>query len=426
MSVYGLSDDAVTDLKIFYEETRPDTQYRNNAFLAMVKKKHPTGQQVAETIKYGYSKAHGPDFPTNFTNSGTGPANGNGGLQKRKQVFLPWYEGSALDRIGAKEQVLSTGEGGIVELIADAIQGTQRECGNDIEMACFQDGAGTMATVSTTATSAAGGANLRANLTNPSDAEKFNVGDRIVSAATAFAGSLDTGVGIVSTVDPDNGFIACTTTTSFIFVANHLLFLEAAKPAANLTVPNWILGQSAWLPLVAPVLGTDSFGGIDRGDAPSQLGGRRIDARNKPLRKAISLGLAKLSVAKEAEPDVIWMNPLTWSQLGDDLQNAKIYEDTAEGTGGAAGVFFDAYKIRGPKGPVKVLASHAVPQDRFFINTMRTWTLYCPGGEPVMMGGKDQDGIIGLIDQNASQVRSWHLSTLGCSFPGANAVVQIA
>jgi len=47
------------------------------------------------------------------------------------------------------------------------------------------------------------------------------------------------------------------------------------------------VGHSGWAPITAPVLGSDSFFGQDRGIDPVRLGGNRFDCSGGPLRKKL-------------------------------------------------------------------------------------------------------------------------------------------
>jgi hypothetical protein len=415
MSIFGLSDQDAADLKTFYEDTRVDTMFKANPFLAMVDKPDTHGSAVSQTVKYGYGGAHGPDFATNY-------ANLSNSMGKRKPFLVPWYEFSALDQIQERVAVLSENDSGaIVNIVADALEGTQRNASQDVELACFQDGFGVMATISSNTNPS--GTTYVLTLTLISDAEKFQVGDRLVTAATA-ASAPTTGSFTVTKVDRDLGTIQGTAVASWTPTNGHVILLQASKPTATNTVANWMTGMAGWLPVTAPVLGTDSFFGVDRGDDPSALAGRRIVATGMPIKKAIRKGLSRLANAKHAMPDVVWVNPEVFGALQDDLQSAAVYDQT-EGKGAAAGVFFKGIVMEGPKGPVKIHSSWACPADRVFITTMNTWHVHSPGGKIVRLGGKDKDGVIGLIAENGSQVRSWGLTTLTCDFPGANAVVSI-
>lgn len=419
MAVYGLSDQDVADLKIFYEDTRKDTMFRANPFLAMVKKEEHDGQQIAQTIKYGYTAAHGPDFATNYANLGNS-------MQKRKQFFVPWYEGSALDQIGAKEEKLSaTKKGALVNLVADALEGSQRVCANDIELACFNDGAGVIGTISSNSGSDPA---IVLTLTRVGDAERVQVGDRLVSAASALAASLRTGSATVVAVDRDAGTITVDSISSWSPTNGDVLFLQSAK-VGTLTVPQWFTGVAGWIPTAAPG-SSDSFFSVNRSDDPAALAGRRLDGRTMSPKKAIRNLLSRVSMSKESNPDVVWVHPYTFDALLEDPEAQKTYDERmGEGTGSAAGLYFPGLRIFGPKGPAKVHASWAMHGNLAFATTMSTWHLHRPPGSPegmVMMGGKDGDGLIDLIATNGKQVRSWWLAGLTCDFPGANGVVQLS
>jgi hypothetical protein len=422
MSVYGLSDQDVADLRIFYEDTRKDSSFKDNPFLAMVQKEEHDGQQVAQTVKYGYTGAHGPDFATNY-------ANLSASMQKKAQFFFPWIEGSALDQIGAKEDVLSrTKKGANVNLVADALEGSQRVCAQDIEYACFGSGGGALGTISSNTNPS--GTTYILTLTRVGDSERIGVGDFLVTATAELAASNDTGRARVTGVDRDLGTVTVTALSSWTPTNGRLIFHEAARASASgLTNPQWFVGLAGWIPLAAPG-SSDSFGTVNRSVDVAALAGRRTDGRKKPIKKAIRELLSHISNAKEARPDVVWVHPYTFDLLQEDPEAQKTYDNKlGEGTGSAAGLYFPGMIVHGPKGPARVHASWAMHQDRLFACTMKTLHLHRPPAAPegiVMMGGKDGDGLIDLIATNGKQVRSWWLSMLTCDFPGANGVAQLA
>lgn len=421
-STYGISADDAADLRLFYEETRKDSMYRDNPFLAMVDKREHDGLQVAQTVKYGYTGAHGPDFATNYANLAAS-------MQKKAQFFFPWIEGSALDQIGAKEDVLSrTKKGANVNLVADALEGTQRSCASDIEFACFGTGGGAIGTISSNSNPS--GTTYIIVLTRIGDASRVGVGDYLVTATAELAASNDTGRAKVTAVDEDGGAITVTALSSWTPTNGRLVFHEAARASASgLTNPQWFTGLAGWIPLAAPG-SSDSFGQVNRSLNVAALAGRRIDGRKMPIKKAIRALLSHCSQTKEGRPDVVWVHPYTFDALMEDPEAQKTYDSKlGEGTGGAAGLYFPGMVVHGPKGPARVHSSWAMHQDRLFACTMSTLHLHRPPAAPegiVMMGGKDGDGLIDLIANNGKQVRSWWLSMLTSDYPGANGVAQLA
>jgi hypothetical protein len=302
------------------------------------------------------------------------------------------------------------------------MEGCMRKVSEDLEFDCFGDGFGSRGVIA----SHTGAGPFVLTLSLPTDAIKWQVGDIGVSSAAANSGSLDTGSFTVAAVDTDAGTLTVTANASWAGGSNdtHFIFYAADKISGSYSVAQKVNGLKIWIPLTAPV-GVD-IGGVDRSVDPNKLAGTRVDCRGMDIKQAVNVLVTQICLNRAANPRAIFMNPLTYAAYEDSLQNQAVYVKT-QGTGEAAGVYYDGIKHMGPKGPLTVYAAPGCDTDRFYACDMSTWILRAPKNKAIKMAGRaGKDGLIDGYNGDYVQIRMKYLANLSCSFPGANGVGRLA
>lgn len=252
-------------------------------------------------------------------------------------------------------------------------------------------------------------------LVSPDDVKNFRVGMTVEAGPNADGSSLRSGSTTVAGVDEDSGTVTLTSAAAITsFADSDYLFEKGDSGALG------IKGLSAWLPLTAP--GSTSFFGVDRSVDTTRLGGVRYDGATlgSTIEESI-MHVAERVRRVGGKPDVVMINPVNFTTLSKSL-SAKI---EYEGGGGSAVIGFETIKIATSAGILTVYPDPDCPIDRFYVLTMKTWTLHYMGpGCPHIV---DDDGQMAVRVDGADSiaVRGRFYGQLGCVAPAWNGVGSI-
>ena len=133
---------------------------------------------------------------------------------------------------------------------------------------------------------------------------------------------------------------------------------------------------------------------------------------------------AEIILAREGgNPDVVFANPLDYGDLRKSL-GSKVEYDMVRGAGDMAVFGFEAIKLMGSQGPIKVVADRNCPQGVAYMLQLDTWSLASLGPAPKLLSGQ---GLQFLWDQTADsiEVRVGYYANLGCYAPGFNARITL-
>lgn len=287
---------------------------------------------------------------------------------------------------------------------------------------CFRSENGYIGRLST---AAEGGGNTTLTFADPADVANLGPGARIVAAATASGALRDSGA--VYTVDAVNhsagtatliGETAITTsswgTTDFIF---------RAGDAPNTGSPVRPSGLKDWIPDTDAEVGT--FRSVDRSTNVTKLGGLRVDASVSQVREACSEMAARI-IANGGMPDVLFVHPLRYSVLEQELDSLATHEKVPA-RGVSAQIGYNAIRISAGAGSVRIIADPFCPYYRGYMLTMKTWTWHEIGGKRQprlrdMHGGS----LLQQEDADAVKFQAEAKGDLGCTNPGANGVIKFS
>lgn len=192
-------------------------------------------------------------------------------------------------------------------------------------------------------------------LTQPEDARNFKEGMTIIADDTNTGASPRVGSTYVTAVDEDGGKVTVNDATAITgtIQVNDYLFREG-DPGTCME------GLKVCTPLAAPVFGTDSFRGVDRGANPSRLAGSRLD--DTTLNAEVALGRLAVKSSKLGKThniDEAYLNPTQFFNAAQRL-NAKVeYSDG----GGTANYGFQFIMIHTAAGSFRVYSDPDCPLD---------------------------------------------------------------
>ncbi len=193
-------------------------------------------------------------------------------------------------------------------------------------------------------------------LTDPEDARNFKEGMTLIADDTITGASPRVGTTFVIAVDEDGGTVEVDDITDITgnINANDYLFRDGD--------PGFCMeGLAVCTPLSAPVRGTDSFRGEDRGVNPNRLAGSRLDDTSLDAEVALGKLAIKISkIGKSRNVDQAFLNPTQFFNAAQRL-NAKVeYTDG----GGTADYGFQYLMIHTSAGSFKVYSDPDCPMNR--------------------------------------------------------------
>jgi hypothetical protein len=303
-----------------------------------------------------------------------------------------------------------------LEAATTQIDGIIDSTTDSLAIALFGSGSGTRGQVNAEPSTNASTFNV--TLKNAADVVKFEVGMTLVIYSAETGGSKRTSDGtddewVIAAVNRSSGVLTLTGSYdgSGDIAANDYIFVEGDRG-------NMISGLRAWLPDSAP--SSTAFFGVDRSVDTDRLGGIRYDGSAQPIEEALVDAAARLA-REGAKPDVCFVSFGKWAELEKALGSKVQYVDIKA----PAEVGFRGIMIHGPKGPIKVVADRACPDDRAFMLQMNTWKLYSLGAAPKILR-TDSLTMLREATSDSVEVRVGYYAQLGCNAPGYNANIQLS
>lgn len=207
-------------------------------------------------------------------------------------------------------------------------------------------------------------------LTAWDDAILFEINTTIMASANLDGSAPQAGSTYVTAVDQDAGTITVNNAADITgLAANQYLF--GAGEISFLPLEG--LGVST--PLIAPVLGTDSFRQLDRGIDPLRLAGARLpSARSKaPVEQLVGALCARMYNAG-AKADFVLMSSTNSDQARQRMAGKVFFQEGKEPEYG-----FNSWMMNTALGPLTVIADPACPSNQVWVGNMKSQEISCQG-----------------------------------------------
>jgi len=399
-------------LKVHYTDLRvKNLVYRNNPWLAAIPKMEAFGGKMLPLpLQVGVPQGRSATFLDAQTDK-------TPGIYKDFQLERIRNYGLA----AIENEVLEASVGNanaFMQAAASEIDGILRALTQDLAGGLYGNGTGVRGTSSgASVPSPADPANWQVvTLDASTDIVRFEVQMQIVYQAAL--GGVTTGPFPITEVNRDLGTITLNTGGAVIPDAQ-LLFQRGDEPGTA-TERKKITGLEGWLPPTPPGAG-DNFFLVDRSTDPTRLAGIRYEGTGETIEEAM-IGAGALLFREGGRPDVIFMNPLSYSELIKSLGSKVVYDLMRSSD--VADVFFEAVRIHLPSGSAMVVADPNCPYGRAYMLQMDTWKLYSLGMAPKILM---TDGLRFLRENNADavEVRAGYYAQMGCTAPGWNATIAL-
>jgi hypothetical protein len=395
-------------LKTLWDKRRVvELSYADHPFLAMVDKNEDfKGKNKVVAVRYAPTTGRSSTFATAQANKGN-HAGKAFTVTRAKDYALASIDGETMDSSEGDAYALA-------EASDTEIESAMFAASRSLSQSLFGDGAGNIGQVSGVA------ANV-ITLINPDDVVNYEVGQKLQANPnrTGNAGTMRAGSMAVTAVDRDAGTVTCGGGTVAGLAANDYLYTQGDYDAK-------LKGLPAWIPATAPV-GGDNFFGVDRSADPVRLAGIRFNGTAMNPDEA----LIKAAIRVDREGGRIshyFVNHTDWVNVEMSLATKAIidqvvvkYEDLEFG--------YQAITLRGPKGPVKVIADADCPSGTAFGLELKGsagagWKLETLKGAPRILGN-DGNKILRETAADAYEVRVGYYGQLTDNAPGHNTRVSM-
>ena len=405
MAVSVSSTDVKAILKTLWPHSRVENMvYKDHPLLAMLAKDEGFyGENLVLAVRYADTQGRSADFATAQSNAGSFAAR-KFILTRAKDYQVVSLETEA---ILASEK----DKGALIKVLDTEMTSGMNNISKSLATAVYRGQSGALAQ---TATDPGTGTTIA--LANINDVTSFEVGMKIVFAATKTGALRAGGSRTISAVDRDTGAIEVSAAIDAAVGSGDYIFAEG-DAANNTGVPKKVSGMDDWLPSAAPTVGGgDSFFGVDRSVDPTRLAGLRFDASGLNPEEAVVAALSR-QAREGGSPSHLFLNHLDFRNVEISLGSKVVYEPMQVG-----GIGFNGLKVIGPKGPVRVIADQDCPQGTGFSLDMSTWKLYslkkCP--QVIDLDGNELRREA-AADRFEARIAYW--AQLGCVAPGFNARV---
>lgn len=299
-----------------------------------------------------------------------------------------------------------------------------RSLSNAIASQLFRGGTGTLGQIAATAT--LNSASVPVQFAQPEDGVNFEAQMSIAFSATD-GGTPRSGTAYIVSIDHVAGNFLCSATVGGTPTALSTLvpgvsvgdYVYASSGDQN----SVISGALAWLP--GSSVSNTPFFGVDRTVDKSRMAGITYDGSAETIEEALIDGAA-LIAREGGAPEYAFMSYRDFRNLqkalGSKMQSIQ-YTDVVVNEPGVT-VGFNAIKIAGPDGELKVIPDKNCPVGKCFMIQMDTWKLKSLG--PIVRLF-NSDGLDMIRDINTDSVifRINSYANLSCRAPGFNGVITL-
>ncbi len=396
------------------KNTIPDLTYGESPFFSLVTKKEDAGLTNVWPILYG----HNPNASATFSDAQT---YAGGSKSKAWNVTL------------VDHYVVATLTGRLIAVTKGDLNAFMRAATLEVDSAfsgsarrlslhMFRDGWGDLGQVNETSGTTV---TLYDQTNQRKDyARNFEVGMKICFSDTQASAVLrDTADFLgVTAVDEAAGTLTVDATLANIsgIATKDFIFPKGERESSTTPTRLVMSGLGAWVPTTSP--DSTAYFGVDRTAHLTRLAGQRVTGTAKYIKEVVRELAVKISAAG-GKPDYCFIGYDRWENLAAELSGNIEYMDIKPGETAVHG--FRAIVINGPKGPIKIMADNACPEDRMYMLQLDTWTLLSAGKHVRFLDEDDQQ----MLRQSTSdgyEIRVGGYHQLVCTAPGFNGVATLS
>lgn len=426
--------------------------YKNNPLLSMLPKKEdfygetyplPVMVETPTGVSNVFANAQ---LPNQLISGGTGTG-GNLGPANFKKFMLTRaavYGVHVIDRqamLSASNNVGSFVNGQMAQM-----DGIIQACSNLIAQQIYRSGSGSIGQILSIGSGAA--TNGIINLTNPTDARYFTVGQVVYATSAdpvqgATSVTQRAGVGYVTSINRATGVVTVGNAAAAnpnlsqsptAWAANDYIQISGTSPLFGPSInsasnPVALTGLAAWVGQSQTLASSDVFFGVNRSQDPWRLAGGFYDGSTNGQSVEEALYDASTQLFMEGGyPTHCFVGPNAYAALQKSCAARNIFETEVQASisgGGDIPLFFKGINIQGAGSNFTVIADRNCPPYAAYLLTMEDWGLYSLKSMPHVV---DDDGVSFLRQTSADafEFRLAGYGQLGCKAPGHSMYVKLA
>lgn len=327
------------------------------------------------------------------------------GTYKRALLSRVEYFGVARIKGQALRTATMRGDGAIVDLWTNELDGIEKSVLKMLEIHAMGTGNGVLGTVSTGVTGAT------VTLTVVEDINNFDVGMRVkLVSDTTLAPTVRSGEAVVTALNRATGTVTIAANwDATITGATNGDSLVRAGDQATSSSNNVPAGMRKWLE------GGNSPGtwkSLTRNDDPVRLASQVLDMTGLPMAEAIIDLESLVTIQGHTPKKRLICNPRDFRQVKKTLFGKVAFSSG----GGSPTIGFDGAKWQGDGGEISVLQSPFCPKQNVFLKNMSTFAMYSAGPAPQPLED-DKLQILRLATDDAYEVRIGLYGDFGESAP---------
>lgn len=396
----------LTEAEFIYKSEYTDdklgdhTKRDHTLFAKVAHRKGMGGEDFRYPVRYGNPQGISGDFPTAQASAAKSK-----GIQFAAEPVLKY---GVIQIDGPSLQRAAGNKASFYDLVTMETDGVLEEMGDRAAFDLYRTGNGMRGRRASASTNVI-------TLTVADDVRNFKVGMTVIADDTITGASPRSGSTTVAAVDEDGGTITLASAAGINTFSDNDYLFAAGDPGTCVD------GLQLLFPLTAPVFGSDSFRGQDRGKDVRRLAGcRSTDTSSYPEE---TIGLLAVQIANNGKKaNAAFVNPIVHWAICKRL-NAKVEYD---GGGGEAEMFFQFVTVHTPAGAIKVYSDPDCPTNLVFVGHT-DWLFYRYLGEELIHIIRD-DAKTALRQAAADGIESrlrMHANTIH-PLPGCWAIGQIA
>lgn len=382
--------------------------YQSNPLLALMPKyEEMRGEYFVQPVQYADIQSRSATFSTAQSLSQSSALKGiKFNISRVKNYALATIDNEAMEASKGNANAF-------MELATNVIDTAIHSLSRDLAIGLYGDTSGARGQVNAEPAETSG--TFTITLKDPEQVTNFEVGMSLVIYSAKTGGSQRNSDGSdtvwpIAAVNRTTGVLTLTGdyTSSGTIAANDHLFAEGDRGLK-------MAGLEAWLP---ETVTSASFFGVDRTADATRLGGLRYDGSAQPIEEAL-IDALYLSGREGARIDHMFMNFKKYAELEKSLGSKVVYDTLQVGQVG-----FQAIRLAGPRGIVKVVADQNCPSELAFGLQLDTWKLGSIG-KAVSPAANDGNRWLRQTSDDGVELRYRFYGNVICKAPGNNIRVSL-
>jgi hypothetical protein len=380
----------------------------------LFQKEDKSGSFVAVPVDVSLGGGGGGDLPTAYADST---------LTNRAQWQVPAYRQYGTVKVPLFDDAFTKGPESAAELLMDESKKAMNIARLGLDQALSSDGYGTLGVV-LSATIISAGPDWTVVFALQSEILKFRPKMTITQKTTANASTLNSGTGLVKSVNVSAKTMVVTVAGGFTPTAGRFMG-QAGTQAASTSFSTWP-GIPALIPppSARPLAPGYTINGVDVSVDEQKLAGSYLDGTNMDALEVIGQLDAMIANVPGAMPDTVLVSFSTKQKIMSDLQTQRRYSEAREIKGPGIDVYFKVVTINGVAGDLNIVGSSNWPDNLIAVLSSKDWVLASPGNKPFVPATASGNPVVEIPGEDFCVVKYRAQAFVYCRAPGGSGIAS--